>query len=69
VAKIAKLLHRPSRGRSVIEGQCREKTGEKNVLRRWRKAARQRRRCLDVGWQWVPKEWYSDWKCPSTDSC
>ena len=39
-----------------------------NVFRRWRKAD-EGRRCLDVGWQWVPNEWCSDWKCPSSDSC
>jgi len=29
---------------------------------------RQRGRCLDVGWQWVPNEWCSDWKWLSADS-
>ena len=32
-------------------------------------AGRQRWRCWNVGWQWVPKEWYSNWKCRSTNSC
>jgi len=31
VVKIAKLLHRPRR-RSVIKGQCQEKTGEKEMF-------------------------------------
>jgi len=49
VAKIAKLLRRP-RGRSVIKAHCQEKTGEKEMFQTLTEG-RQRRRCLDVGWQ------------------